>query len=107
VIQAHVVEDIDDGGAEVFVVMIALVRARRSCVASMENVRRYQYAECVQNVCHVLTTMGHAVGITGRLKPSPFLLENMATPHVPRGVVKRLPINASFLVNIKRSDPIH
>ncbi len=33
------VEDIDDDGTEVFVVRIALVHARRSCVASMENVR--------------------------------------------------------------------
>ena len=50
--------------------------------------------------------MGHAVGINAGLKPSPSLLERMVTPH-PRGVVKRLPIDVSFLVDIERSDPIH
>lgn len=50
--------------------------------------------------------MGHAVGINAGLKPPPSLLERVTTPR-PRGVIKRLPMNITFLVNIERSDPMH
>jgi hypothetical protein len=51
--------------------------------------------------------MGHVVATNGGLKTTPPLLKIMATPQVPGEIIKRLPINVSFFVNIERSDSIN
>jgi hypothetical protein len=60
-----------------------------------------------RNERHVHTTMAHNTSIAGGLDPSPFLLQKMATPHIPRRVDESIPVNVTFVVDIERSDPIH
>lgn len=52
--------------------------------------------------------MAHnTIGIAGGLELSPFLLKKMATPHIPCRVAEILPVNVTFVVNVKRSNSIH
>jgi hypothetical protein len=69
------------------------------------------YWECKaerQNECLALTTVVHnAIRNPGRgLERSPFLLEVMATPHVPRGIAERLPVDVTFVVGVEGSNPV-
>jgi len=34
-------------------------------------------------------------------------LQAMTAPYVPHGITKRLPVNVTLAVNIKRSNPMH
>jgi hypothetical protein len=47
------------------------------------------------------------ISIARRFQLSPFLLKDMAAPHVPRGIAEGLPINVFFVDNIERSDPMY
>lgn len=49
----------------------------------------------------------NALVITRSLQRSPFLMEVTTTPHIPPGITERLPVNVTFVVNIKRRDPNH
>ena len=50
--------------------------------------------------------MTHTViEVASDLQRSPFLLEAMTAPHVPRGVAEGLPVNVTFIDNVKRIDP--
>ena len=37
---------------------------------------------------------------------SPFLLEEMATPDIPHGIIKRLPVNVAFVFSVEGMDPM-
>ena len=49
----------------------------------------------------------NTIGIARGFQLSPFLLKEMATPHVPRGITEGLSVNVFFVVDIERSDPMY
>jgi hypothetical protein len=49
----------------------------------------------------------NTISIARRFQLPPFLLKEMATPHVPRGIAEGLPVNVIFVVDIERSDPMY
>ena len=49
------------------------------------------------------------IGVAGhlQLQRSPFLPEATTTPHVPRRIVERPPVNVTLVIKIERSNPVH
>jgi hypothetical protein len=93
------------GGAEAPVAKTRLVFTTTRCTTSIGDVRQKELAG---RRCALTTMARNAVDVAaGGLEPSPFLLEKMATPHVPRGVAERPPINVRFFVKVKRGNPLH
>ena len=52
--------------------------------------------------------MTHTViELASELQRSPFLLQAMTAPHVPRGITETFPVNVTLVDKVKRIDPGH